>query len=64
MSKIDWKTLNMNEYNIYASGFKSKKPSFEDNLSKYKHRMELIRTLIGFIVLGIQIFIVYRLYTK
>jgi len=39
------------------------KETFEQRLGKYKNRMELIRTLIGFVVLGIQIFIVYHLYT-
>lgn len=37
---------------------------FEDKISQYKHTMEFIRTIIGFIVLGIQVFVLYRLYTK
>ena len=40
------------------------KPSLEEKLVSYKNRMELLRTLIGFIVLGIQLFIVYHLYTS
>jgi hypothetical protein len=36
----------------------------EEKLQKYKNRMELIRTLIGLIVLGIQILIVFNLLTK
>jgi hypothetical protein len=38
--------------------------SFETKLSKYKHRMEFLRTIIGVVVLGIQIVIVYHLLTK
>jgi hypothetical protein len=40
------------------------KPGIEDKLSKYKNRMDLIRTLIGFAVLSMQLFIVYHLYTS
>lgn len=40
------------------------KRTLEQNLEKYKNRMELIRTVIGFIVLGLQFVIVYHLYTK
>ena len=40
------------------------KPTFEKRLEKYKNRMEFTRTMIGFIVLGIQIFIMYHLSTK
>lgn len=35
--------------------------TFEQKLEKYKHTMEFIRTIIGFIVLGIQIIILYNL---
>ena len=38
------------------------KKSFEEKLGNYKNRMELIRTLIGLLVLGIQFFILYHLY--
>ena len=38
--------------------------SIETVLSKYKHRMELIRTVIGLVVLGIQLVIVYHLLSK
>lgn len=40
------------------------KRSFETKLGKYKNRMEFLRTMIGVIVLGIQIVIVYHLLTK
>jgi hypothetical protein len=38
--------------------------SFENKLSKYKHRMEFLRTMIGIVVLGMQIVIVYHLLTN
>ena len=37
---------------------------FERKLEKYKHRMELVRTSIGFIVLIIQIIILHNLLIK
>ena len=37
------------------------KVSFEDKLGPYKNRMEFMRTMIGFVVLGIQVFIMYHL---
>jgi hypothetical protein len=40
------------------------KPPLEERLEKYKNRMELVRTVIGMIVLGIQFIIVYHLFTK
>jgi hypothetical protein len=40
------------------------KDSIEEKLAKYKHRMELIRTGIGIIVLVLQLVIVYNLLTK
>jgi hypothetical protein len=40
------------------------KGSLEQRLEKYKHRMELIRTIIGVIVLGIQVMIVVNLFGK
>lgn len=36
----------------------------ENRLGKYKNRMELIRTVIGIIVLGIQIIILTHLLTS
>lgn len=42
----------------------TKRPTFEERLSKRKHTMEFIRTMIGFIVLGIQMFILYHLAGK
>ena len=41
-----------------------KRKSLEERLSGYKNRMELLRTVIGVIVLGIQLVIVYHLLTK
>jgi hypothetical protein len=38
-------------------------PTLEERLSKYKHRMELLRTIIGTVVLGIQLIILYQLVT-
>lgn len=38
--------------------------NIEEKLSKYKHRMELIRTIIGLILLSLQICIFYNLITK
>ena len=38
-------------------------PPLEKRLEKYKNRMELTRTVIGVIVLAIQIAIVYHLLT-
>lgn len=38
--------------------------NLEEKLSKYKHRMELIRTLIGVILLSLQICIFFHLITK
>jgi hypothetical protein len=46
---------------MYDYEFITKVETFEDKLSKYKNRMEFIRTVIGFIVLGIQIFILFHL---
>jgi len=37
------------------------KLSFEKRLDPYKNRMEFLRTMIGVIVLGIQVFIMYHL---
>jgi hypothetical protein len=37
------------------------KLTFEEKLDKYKNRMEFLRTMIGLIVLGIQIVIVFHL---
>ena len=47
--------------NLCEYGYQMNKESFEEKLSKYKHTMEFVRTIIGFIVLGIQIFILYHL---
>jgi hypothetical protein len=41
-----------------------RKPTLEQRLSRYKNRMEFIRTVIGVIVLAIQFVIVYNLITK
>lgn len=41
-----------------------KNTSFEEWIGKYKNTMEFIRTIIGFIVLGIQIMIVTNLFKK
>ena len=41
--------------------YKPKKLSLEERLYKYKNRMELIRTIIGVILLGIQIIILSHL---
>jgi hypothetical protein len=38
--------------------------NLEPKLSKYKNRMELLRTMIGVIVLGIQIVILIHLLSK
>jgi hypothetical protein len=38
--------------------------NLEQKLSKYKNRMELLRTMIGVIVLGIQIVILIHLLSK
>jgi hypothetical protein len=38
--------------------------SFEDKIGKYKNRMELLRTIIGLIVLCFQIAIVFNLFSK
>lgn len=45
----------------YTTNTTPTKVSFEKKLEKCKHRMELIRTVIGVVVLGIQIVIVYHL---
>jgi hypothetical protein len=44
--------------------FKEIKPTLEQRLGKYKNRMELIRTMIGIIVLVIQLLIVHNLFSK
>jgi hypothetical protein len=36
----------------------------EERISKYKNRMELVRTVIGIVVLGIQIIILTHLLSK
>jgi hypothetical protein len=51
------------EYSWDRKKFKYRK-SIESTLSRYKHRMELVRTLIGVVVLGIQVVILYHLLTK
>jgi hypothetical protein len=38
--------------------------NLEQKLSKYKNRMELLRTAIGVVVLGIQIIILIQLLNK
>jgi hypothetical protein len=38
--------------------------NLEEKLGKYKNRMELIRTLIGFILLCLQLCIFYHLMTE
>jgi len=40
------------------------KKTLEQRLEKYRNRMELIRTIIGVVVLGIQIVILYHLINK
>lgn len=40
------------------------KENIEQRLEKYKNRMELVRTIIGIIVLCIQILIVFNLFRK
>lgn len=40
------------------------KENLEQRLEKYKNRMELVRTIIGIIVLCIQILIVFNLFRK
>ena len=40
------------------------KENLEQRLEKYKNRMELVRTIIGVIVLGIQVLIVFNLFRK
>ena len=62
----------MNEGYEYDYGYEitpiatkvSYKRPLEKRLEKYKNRMELIRTIIGVAVLGIQIVIVYHLLTN
>jgi hypothetical protein len=49
---------------VIQSKRKHKLPELEYKLSKYKHRMELIRTAIGIVVLIFQMVIVYNLLTK
>jgi hypothetical protein len=39
-------------------------PTLEQKLDGYKNIMELLRTVIGVIVLGIQLVILYKLLTK
>ena len=46
----------------YMDFYPDPKRSFENKLGKYKNRMELVRTLIGLVVLCIQFFILYHLY--
>lgn len=41
-----------------------KKQTFEEKIGRYKNTMEFIRTLIGFIVLTIQIFVLIKLYSN
>jgi hypothetical protein len=38
--------------------------NLEQKLSKYKNRMEFLRTIIGVVVLGIQIIILIQLLSK
>jgi hypothetical protein len=52
------------EHDLPNHLYKRRKPTFEERLGKYKNRMELIRTLIGLVVLGIQIVILYHLISK
>jgi hypothetical protein len=40
------------------------KENLEQRLEKYKNRMELVRTIIGMVVLCIQIMIVINLFRK
>ena len=54
----------MYETDYDFNDFFKKKESFEKKLEKRKHTMEFIRTVIGFIVLGILIFILYNLLHK
>lgn len=52
---------------MYETDFEyvfKEKESFEQKLAKHKHTMELVRTVIGVIVLTIQIIILYNLLTK
>ena len=51
----------MDENYLFEYGSQTNKETLEEKIGKHKHTMELIRTLIGFIVLGIQIFILYHL---
>ena len=39
-----------------------KKPKLEERLGNFRNRMELIRTIVGFTVLCIQLFILYQLH--
>jgi hypothetical protein len=38
--------------------------TLEEKLAKYKNRLEFLRTIIGVLVLGIQIFVVIKLYSN
>lgn len=42
----------------------NKSLTFEEKLGKYKNRMELLRTIIGVILLCIQIMIIFNLLKK
>jgi hypothetical protein len=41
-----------------------RKESFETKMRRYKHTMEFIRTIIGLIVLTIQVFVLIKLYSN
>ena len=56
--------INPDIGNINSTLSRKRKQSLESKLSKYKNRMELLRTVIGVIVLGLQLVIVYNLLKK
>lgn len=37
---------------------------FEEKLARYRHRMELVRTIIGFVVLCIQIWLFFHITSR
>ena len=53
--------LDIHNFWLYNTGMKNKRNKLERKLDEYNHTMELVRTIVPLIVLGLQIYIIFKL---
>ena len=54
-------SLDFHNQRLYNVGMKNKRNRLERKLDEFNHTMELIRTVVPIIVLGLQIYIIVKL---